>query len=567
MPRLSRLLPSILACGVLAGGGCTARKPAPERPSYPFTDITSETGIDFHHRSGQGAGANIVETTGSGCAILDYDNDGRMDVFLVNGKNPPGDGNHLYRNLGGARFEDVSGRAKVRGLGYGVGMGVAAGDYDADGWIDIYVTNHGHNQLLRNLGNGTFEDTTVRSGTTGKGFSTAAGFADLDGDGDLDLYVCRYCYFDQSSKQLCQNRGVPTSCPPYYYTPEPDLVFRNIGGGKFVPAARQMGFNDTTGRGLGLSFVDYDEDGKVDAFVANDGTPNFLYRNLGGGRFRDVGAEEGCALNDTGSPVANMGCDFGDFMGDGHLGLTTGVFQNEVQPIWRYQPGQGFRVVTQQLGLQQLTLPLLTFGLGFADLDGDGWVDLFQVNGHVQDQIARIDKSCTYAQPRAFFRNTGTGKFVEAGSTAGPAITRPTVGRGLSFGDLDNDGDLDMLVSNSNGPPVVIRNDHPKQNWVTFRLIGKRPNWEAISARVEIEAGGRKQVSFMRTTRCYASISDPRVHFGLGSAASIARVTVVWPGGVRSVVENPPINKHCVLVQPGASLPGPLSGLAGDVVR
>ncbi len=499
-----------------------------------FTDIAQQAGIRFDHKNGQGAGANIVETTGSGCGVFDYDNDGWLDIFLVNGKSPPGDGNHLYHNNHDGTFTDVTQKAGVAGLGHGIGMGCAVGDYDGDGRLDLYVTYYGKNILFHNEGNGTFKDMTQRAGVQTGGFSTAAAFADLDGDGKPDLYVARYCQFNAQSKQLCVTNGYPSSCPPYFYPPEPDMVYRNMGDGTFKDVTSQWGLQESSGRGLGIVTVDYDRDGKLDLFVANDGSPNFLYRNLGGGKFKSVGAMEGIALTDAGAAVANMGCDFGDFMGDGNLGAITGTFESEEKPLWRRDPQMGFRYVSRESGIAAPTLNLLTFGVGFADFNNDGLLDIFMSNGHVQDHADQIKPGSHYRQPRTCFLGQGGGKFRDATAQGGPALTTPAVGRGAAFGDLFNDGGMDVVVNNNNGPAMVLRNNLPRRHWAELRLIGRGRNWEAIGAVAELYAGGRKLTRFVHTSYSFASANDYRLHIGLGDTTKVDRVMVTWPGGHKS---------------------------------
>jgi hypothetical protein len=554
-----------IACVLVGFSGCHHTKSPPPVPVPAvkplFTDIAEQAGVRFLHRTGKGVGATIVETTGTGCAVFDYDNDGWLDIFLVNGKSPPGDGNHLYHNNHDGTFTDVTAQAGVAGLGHGVGMGVAVGDYDGDGYLDLYVTYYGKNILYHNEGNGTFTDVTERAGVGGGGFSTAAAFADLDGDGRPDLYVARYCQFDARSKQLCNTHGVPGSCPPYFYTPEPDLVYKNRGDGTFRPVAKEWGLSESTGRGLGIVTVDYDRDGRLDLFVANDGTPNFLYHNLGNGRFESVAAPLGVALTDTGQAVSNMGCDFGDFMGDGNFGCVTGTFEGEDIAIWKYRSGTGFQYISRQTGLNEIKRPLLTFGVGFADMNNDGLLDLFLANGHVQDRVQEMHKDGRYAQPRTFFQNLGNGKFQDRSREGGPAVTTPAVGRGLAFGDLFNDGGIAMVVNNDDGKAMVLRNDFPRQNWVELRLLAKGRNWEAIGAVAELYTGTRKLTRFVHTCYSYSSANDPRLHFGLGKETAVDRVVITWPGGHKSEHRNIPINRISTLLEPGAQPVKPLRRL------
>lgn len=565
-PRSAWMLWSAALAAVGALGGCGPSPPraqSPPVPQFTFRLAGPESGIDFLHRTGQGAGANIVETTGSGCGLFDFDNDGLQDVFLVQARATPEGGHALYRNLGGGKFEDVTEAAGLSARHEGLGMGCAVGDFDGDGWRDLYVTCYGRSRLYRNAG-GRFEDVTDTAGVAVQGFATAACFADLDRDGRPDLYVARYCLFDARSRQLCENHGIPTSCPPYYYPPESDRVFRNLGGGRFQDVTAAWGLTDTTGRGLGVIPLDYNRDGILDLFVANDGSPNFLYRFGKSGGAKSVAAEEGIGVNGTGSAVANMGCDFGDLFNDGTFAGMTGVFQNEVKPLWRYRKGIGFEDVARQAGIVQSTMSLLTFGLGMADMDSDGWLDIVLANGHVQDQIQRIDPQCTYAQPRFFLRNTGKGAFVNAGDTAGPGINEPAVGRGMALGDIDNDGDVDLLVNNSTGRAMLIFNEHPRRNWLSLTLVGRGPNWEALGTVVELKSAAGPQTRFVRTAGSFASANDPRVHFGLGETAAVEELRVPWLNGPPTVWRNPPVGRRLLVVQPGAAIPAPLAqSLAG----
>ncbi len=500
-----------------------------------------------------------METTGSGCAVFDYDNDGWLDIFLINGKSPPGDGNHLYHNNHDGTFTDVTARAGLSGLGHGYGMGVAVGDYDGDGYLDLYVTYYGKNVLYHNEGNGTFKDVTAKAGVAGGGFSTAAAFVDLDGDGRPDLYVARYVRFDAQSKQYCSMQGVTSNCSPQIYPAESDLVYKNMGDGTFRRVEKEWGMMETSGRGLGIVTVDYDHDGKIDLFVANDTTPNFLYHNLGSGRFKNVAAQLGVGTTDTGDSLGNMGCDFGDFMGDGHFGCVTGAFEGEKTALWRYLPGMGYQYSTFLAGIGETTRPLLTFGIGFADLNNDGLLDLFLTNGHVRDNVQLITRESRYAQPRTYLENIGNGRFKDRSPEGGPAVTLPTVGRGLAFGDLFNDGGIDMVVNNSDGEAMVIRNDMPRKNWTELRLLAKGRNWEAIGATAELTTPTRKLTRFVHTSYSFCSASDPRLHFGLGVETVIKKLVITWPGGHRTMHHNLALNHITTIVEPGARLPKPLT--------
>jgi hypothetical protein len=557
--RCSRNAFSAVVAAVALAAGCAHHPPpgpaAPPTVAPLFTEIAERSGVRFHHRTGKKAAANIMETTGAGCAVFDYDNDGWLDIYMVNGMSPPGDGNHLFHNNHDGTFTDVTKRAGVAALGHGMGMGCAVGDYDGDGYLDLLVTFTKKNALFHNNGGGTFTEVTDRAGLAGGGFSTAAAFADLDGDGKPDIYIARYCEFNSSSKQLCNMKGFPTSCPPYFYQPLPDLVYKNMGDGTFKHVEKPWGMVDSSGRGLGVVTVDFDRDGKLDLFVANDGSPNFLWRNHGGGRFENVAAAQGVALTDSGTAIANMGCDFGDFMGDGNLGLVTAVFDTEELAVWRYTPNGGFQYVSRQTGLSQKSRPLLKFGVGFADFDNDGLLDIFLSNGHVQDRIADIQPGSHYAQSRSYYRNVGKGRFEDETAEGGEALTSPAVGRGAAFGDLFNDGGIDVVVNNCDGTAMVIRNDNPRKNWVELRLISAGRNWEAIGATAELYTPTRKITRFVHTAYSFASANDHRLHFGLGGETRVQKVVVTWPGGRKTEYHGIPTNRTTDIVESEGAVP------------
>jgi hypothetical protein len=559
MVKLLWLPVLLLVAPALSGCARSARSRAPAAvATSPFVDITARAGVDFTHTTGaKGPALTILETTGSGCAVFDYDNDGRPDLFFVQGREAGKGGHRLYHNLGNGRFEDVTQRAGIKPLGNRFGIGVATGDYDGDGWVDLYVLAWGGNMLYHNNGNGTFKDVTERAGVRAGGFSTGAAFADFDGDGKLDLYVTRYCHFDAGSRQTCRENTVPSSCPPYYYPPESDLYFRNRGDGTFEDATAAAGIADRSGRGLGLLVFDSNGDGALDIFVANDGSSNFLYQGDGKGHFKEVAAEQGVAVGGGGAVLANMGCDVADILNDGTLALAVGVFQNEPDPLYHFTPSGPAVEMGGEAGLTEPTKKVLTFGLGFADLDNDGWSDLFAVNGHVHNRVAEFEPGVTHAQPRQFFRNVGGGKFVDLSSHSGAAVTQPAVGRGVAFGDLDNDGRIDMIVNNNDGRAMVIQNEHPPQHWLRLRLLSKAPRGDAIGAEATLYAGDLKHRAIVKTCYGFASASEPFLHFGLGARRSIDRVQIRWPNGEQQTVTGLAVDRVYTILQKGASpLPG-----------
>ena len=553
----------ILVAGVGCGWGCQphpASSPSTRATdglsNFPFTDVTTAAGIRFRHDHGGTSPLNILQTAGSGCAFLDYDGDGLLDIYLVNGRyldnRPEGSQPHnaLYHNNGDGTFTDVTERAGVGGTGYGMGCAVA--DFDGDGRPDIYVTNYGRNTLYRNNGDGSFKDVTLAAGVGADGWSTCAAWADYNGDGWLDLFVGRYVAFSPRDRQLCEMRGISLSCPPRYYDGQSGILYRNNGNGTFTDVTGEAGVANSGGKALGALWWDYDGDGKPDLFVANDGVANNLYHNLGGGRFKDEALLQGVAYGANGHAQASMGVDAADYNGDGRLDLWVTNFQNESRAL--YQGGKfGFVDAAGRAGLVTPSLPFLSFGTAFLDYDGDTWPDLIVASGHVQDLVHRVDGACMYAQARQLFRNQGNGTFQDLSASAGPAFTTPAVGRGLAVGDFDNDGDLDVLINNNGGAPMLLRNEVGNRNaWLRLKLEGRPPNRAAIGARVEAAVPGlsRKLIGEVRAGSSYCSTSDPRPLFGLGSAKGPVTVTVRWPDGKRTTHGNLPVNKESTLREP-----------------
>jgi len=520
-----------------------------------FTDIAAASGVTFRHETGGRSPLTILQTAGAGCAMLDYDGDGRLDLFLVNGMfldGRPRDQqprHALYHNDGSGRCADVTARAGVGGPAYG--MGCAVGDYDGDGRPDLYVTAYGGNTLYHNNGDGTFSDVTARAGVRAGGWCASAAWADYNGDGYLDLYVGRYLRFDRNSRQLCRVGSVQLACPPHDYAGAAGILYRNNGNGTFTDVTAASGAVNHQGKTLGVLWWDEDGDGRPDLFVANDGVANSLFHNLGGGHFRDVALTRGVAYGASGNAQASMGVDVADYDGDGRLDLFVTTFQNETDALYHNDGPTGYTYATAEAGLAEATLPFLSFGCGFFDQDNDGWPDLFIASGHVQDRIHEVDPSCADAQPRQFFRNRGDGTFEDLSARGGPALTTPAVGRGAAFGDIDGDGDIDILVNNCGGPAMLLRNNlAPGRHWLTVRLDGARPNRFGIGAWVSVTAGGRTQIAEARAGHSYASTSDPRLHFGLGAARRVDRLVVRWPGGGASTLDDVRADREVVVRQP-----------------
>jgi enediyne biosynthesis protein E4 len=575
-------LATALAATGCNGGGLRERRPAASAPAAReiplFTEIAAASGITFRHETGGRSPLNILQTAGAGCAMLDTDGDGRLDLFLVNGmfldgRRPDQQPHHaLYHNDGGGHFTDVTARAGVGGPAYGMGCAIA--DYDGDGRPDLYVTAYGGNTLYRNNGDGTFRDVTARAGVRAGGWCTSAAWADADGDGFLDLYVGRYLRFDRRSVQLCTVDGVQLACPPRTYPGVTGILYHNNGNGTFTDVTAASGAVNRQGKTLGVLWWDEDGDGRPDLYVANDGVRNSLFHNLGGGRFQDVALAKGLAYSESGSAQASMGVDLADYDGDGRFDLFVTNFQNETDALYHNDGPSGYTVATLAAGLAEATLPLLSFGCGFFDQDNDGWPDLFSASGHVQDRIHEVDTSCAYAQPRQFFRNRGKpaggedwsgrpadpgpapGTFEDLSARGGPALTTPAVGRGAAFGDVDGDGAVDILVNNCGGPAMLLHNNlKPGRHWLTLRLDGARPNRFGIGARVTVTAGWRTQVAEVHAGHSYASTSDPRLHFGLGSAARADRIIIRWPGGGISTLTGVAVDREVVVKQPSHRRP------------
>jgi hypothetical protein len=485
---------------------------------------------------------HILESAGNGLALVDYDADGLLDIYLVTAAELTASRervphrNTLYRNRGNWVFEDVSARAGVDAAAWG--SGVCAGDADGDGRVDLYVTNWGQNFLFRNRGDGTFEEMAVQSGVAAGGWSTGCTFFDADADGDLDLYVVRYVSTTwddllRARRSLVWRNGPRIMVGPAGLPGEPDLYFENIGGGRFRDATTAAGLTDTAkAYGFGVVATDYDDDGDVDLFVANDSNPNFLYRNVGGGRFESVGLLAGVAINGDGRAQAGMGVDAGDYDGDGRMDFVLTAFAHDRNTIYRNVDGQQFDDVSGAAGLAAATFVRMGWGVAWLDADLDGRLDLFVANGHI---FADIDDypalGETFRQKSQLLLNTGA-RFADVSPRAGSGLQTSRVGRGLAVGDLDNDGDLDLVVSNMDAPPTVLENRRqPGRQWIGFRVTAPGGNRLAIGAKVVVTAGGLRQVREIRSGGSFLSQHDLGAHFGLGAAGGPVDVEVRMPGG------------------------------------
>jgi hypothetical protein len=548
------------------------------RPSGPieFVDVTAQAGIRFKHNTGAFGKKYLPETMGSGVCVIDYDNDGWPDIFLVNsmdwpehktGKSYPA----LYHNNHDGTFTDVTRQAGLAIETYG--LGCAVGDYDNDGYDDLYLTTVGSNHLFHNLGNGKFADVTAKAGVASPGFSASAVWFDYDNDGKLDLFVTHYIEWSVEKDQYCSLDNKNKSyCTPQTYKGESSRLYHNKGNGIFEDVTKQAGILDPTSKALGLTLIDYDNDGWMDLFVSNDTEPNKLYRNNHDGTFTDVAVNVGVAFSDSGRVRAGMGTDAGDFDGSGYPSLVIGNFTNESTSLYRNDGSGLFTDESMRSGLGQMTVQSLTFGCFFIDYDLDGRLDIVAANGHVSDDIAVVQPTLRYAQPMGIYRNIGDRKFENVSGKLGPAIQKPVVGRGLAFADFDNDGDLDLVMTANNGAARLLRNENGNQNDVVrVKLIGTKSNRDGIGAKVTLTTNsGTSLVRMVKGGSSYLSQSELPLTFGLGKPGSVrtVRLKIVWPSGRTDAVGAVTPNQF-VTIQEGkgiiAAEPIHFAGTAGTL--
>jgi hypothetical protein len=525
-----------------------------QRSAMQFTDITKKAGIQFvHYRGNHGIPINR-EIFGPGVCVADFDGNGYPDIYFVNGRDLYNRGisarNALYRNNGDGTFSDVTAAAGVPGTGYG--LGCVWGDYDNDGFPDLYVTQFGRNVLYHNNGNGTFTDVTDKAGVAamefGAPFHSGATFFDYNRDGRLDLYVGSYVALDANSPRYCTISGVRTSCPPTAYKGTPAILYQNNGDGTFTNVTKAAGIYQPHGKNLAVGAADYDNDGWPDLFVANDGVDAYLYHNEHNGKFDEVGVLSGMALSARGNVMAAMCISLGDYDNDGALDLFITDFQNNSDHIWHNDGKGSFDEVSDRAGITAPTRNILSFGGGFFDYDNDGWLDIFIANGHVYPEVEQVSTDVHFKQTNSLFHNEGNGRFVETTKMAGSGFQTPYVGRGVAFADFQNRGFIDVVVANNGDPPLLLLNSGDNGNhFLNFKLVGSKSNRDAMGARVRVVAGSTSQIREIAGGGSYLSQSDLRAHFGLGKASRAELVEVQWPSGAKQSFQDVATDKFYLI--------------------
>ncbi|MYC67965.1 MAG: CRTAC1 family protein [Acidobacteriia bacterium] len=553
-------------CFLLCIGALGIGLPGAVAADLRFHDRSSESGIEFRHHANPTPEKHLVETMGGGVALVDFDNDGYLDIFFVNGgalvqgedglfvdRSGPELHDRLYRSRQGLSFEDVTKQAGVSAATKRIyGMGAATGDYDNDGYVDLFVTGYGGTILYRNLGGRAFEDRTDAAGANVPGWSASAGFFDADLDGDLDLFVTRYLDWSLETSRRCGEK-IPVYCSPREYPAIASVLLRNEGDGTFSDVSREWGVAQSRGKALGVGFNDADADGLPDVIVANDSTAQQLFLNRGPGGFSEEALFAGLAYNEDGGSFAGMGVDFEDYDNDGRPDVVATALAKELYPVFRNEADGTFAYVTRQTGLAEITARLSGWSVKFADFNHDGWKDLFAAQSHVLDNVEMMEPGLVYLQPPLIALNRA-GRFVDISATAGPVFQASIAGRGTAFGDLDNDGDIDLVVA--------ILDDHPKvlysnasageSHWLQVRLVGRASVRDGQGASVSIRTGsGGEQVRYATTAGGYLSANDPRLHFGLGSEPVVPRIAVRWPSGAQQVLKDIEADRVITVREPG----------------
>ncbi len=540
-----KIAPIILGAG-LAGLIFRAAWPEPSRPAILFENVVARSGVQFAMHNSATPERHQIETMIAGVAVLDYDNDGLLDLYFVNGasipaldKSDPQYWNRLYRNNGNGTFTDVTNKAGVRGNGYG--MGVAVGDYDNDGYEDLYVAGVNYNQLFHNNGDGPFTDVTRKAGLAGihaklgKTFAISAGWFDYDNDGRLDLMIVNYVNWSLQNEPACTLENIRAYCSPDSYTGQPNMLFHNNGDGTFTDVSESSGIGKHIGKGMGVAFADYDGDGFADIFVSNDTFRNFLFHNNRNGTFSEVGIVAGIAYNENGKSIAGMGADFRDVDNDGRPDIFVVGMVGDAFPLFRNR-GRGFADITSAAGVTKATAGYTAWGAGIYDFDNDGYKDLFASRASILDNSEEIDHLPSKL-PNMVLQNLN-GTFRDVSSKAGESFQVPGAHRGAAFGDLNNDGKIDVVVTLQNTLPEIFLNRSPEPNhWLILRLVGTRSNRDGLGARVRITpSGGPPQYNHATTSVGFSSSSDRRVHFGLGPAAHAEKIEIAWPSGIRQTI-------------------------------
>ncbi len=556
--NLMRVLSAIFVAALTAADWLGSSRPT----GIQFEETAAKAGLSFTTANSPTANKNQIETMVAGVALFDYDRDGYLDIYLVNGaaipslkKDSPIYWNRLFHNNGNGTFTDVTEKAGVAGTGYG--MGVAVGDYDNDGWPDLFVANVTENQLFHNNRDGTFTDVTVKAGVAGahldgkKMWSAGAGWFDYNNDGLIDLFVVNYCKWEVNQDPYCTvGGGTRGYCHPNYFRPTHNTLYRNNGDGTFSDVSEEAGIASHFGKGMSVSFADSEGDGFIDAFVANDTTRNFLFHNLGGKKFEEVGELAGVAYGNNGSALSGMGADFRDVDNDGRPDIWHTSVEFETFPLYGNLGHNEFGDFTVGSGLARATSQMSGWGNGIVDFDNDGWKDLFVARSNVLDNISALVPERKYPEPNSVFRNLGDGKFEDVSGAAGPDFQEQAPHRGVAFGDIDNDGRVDMVVSVLGGPVKLFRNISGEDNhWILLKLVGTRSNRMGIGAQVRITTeDGRSQWNEVTTAVGYASSSDSRVHFGLGANRRIKEIEIRWPSGVKQVLYDADVD-HIMTIQ------------------
>jgi hypothetical protein len=548
--------------------------PATEK-QFPgkFTDITAAVGVHFDYRSSHTPKHYLPETMGGGVALFDYDNDGRLDIFLVNGapfldptpkgaipqKTGPEYWNRLYHQKPDGTFEDVTEKAGLQGSGYG--MGVAVGDYDNDGFEDLYVAAYGGNKLYRNNGDGTFTDVTEKAGVAASGWSTSAAWVDLDNDGLLDLVVLRYVQWDFDDIWCGEHKeGYRAYCHPDVFQPISPFVYHNDGNGHFTEVSQKIGLSKP-GKGLGIALADYDRDGHIDLFIANDSMVEFLYHNRGDGTFEEVGLLSEVAVDGDGRTYAGMGVDFADYNNDGWPDLVITDLANQRYALYLNNRDSTFSYTSFTSGVARATMPHSGWGVRFLDYDNDGWKDLLIAQGHDLDTVELNYPNLHYREPMLLLRNTGKD-FVDVSAASGAVFREPWLGRGMAIGDIDNDGRLDAVVTTNDGPVHILHNETPTPNhWLTLKLVGHKSNRDSIGAEVKLVTAKGKQFATVSTAGSYLSSSDKRVHFGLASESLAQSIEIRWPSGTLQTLKDVHADQILQVDEPPSGLP-PAGGVA-----